>query len=415
MMYKILQCCAVFFTFFSLEAQRVNGVFAITGDNKDNNPFLWTNISEVDLKSGQVVQPLYTHLKTAFDLYDGLTNIKRYGSSMESNKIAGTPQMPTSFVVAAAAYDGRHNRIFTIPLQQPEIRWIDLDDNKATLKIYTVPLPINAADLLNESGPITRMVIAADGYGYALSNDANHLIRFSTGRKIVITDLGALQDATGNGAISVHNKCSSFGGDMISDAAGNLYLFSAYHAIFKIDVTGKTATYIGNIKNLPADYTTNGAAVNEDGDLIVSSALSTGGYFRVDMNTWEAVKLTCDNKTLPVSDLASRYFAFQKKQPAISTTVFNNSDPGVSNISVYPNPVTEAAFHISFDNKEIGRYMVQLLDVSGRTALQQPVNLVYKSQAIEIEMPAGFSKGIYLVKVVSTGGKTMYANKILVN
>ena len=28
--------------------------------------------------------------------------------------------------------------------------------------------------------------------------------------------------------------------------------------------------------------------------------------------------------------------------------------------------------------------MVQLLDVSGRMALQQPVNLVYKSQAIEI-------------------------------
>ena len=326
MKYKILQFGVVFFSFISLQAQKVNRVYAITADNTASNPFQWTNISEVDLKSGQVVQPRYTHLKTAFDLYDGLTNIKRYGSSMESNKIAGTPQMPTSFVIAAAAYDGRHNRIFTIPIQQPELRWIDLDDNNTTLKIYTAPLPINAADLLNESGPITRMVIAADGYGYALTNDANHLIRFSTGRKTVITDLGALQDAAGNGAISVHNKCSSYGGDMVSDAEGNLYLISAYHSVFKIDVAGKTAAYIGNIKNLPADYTTNGAAVNEDGDLIVSSAMSTGGYFRVDMNTWEAVKLTGDNKTLPVSDLASCHFAFQKKQPTISTMVFNNSD-----------------------------------------------------------------------------------------
>ena len=414
---KILLIVIALFTCFSGEAQRTNRVFAITSDGQPNNPYIWTNINEVDLKTGQVVRPVYAHLKTAFDFYDGKTKVKRFGSSVESNRVNQTPQLPTSFLIAAAAYDARHNRMFLTPMQQPELRWIDLDDNSAALKIYTAPLPLTTTDLASEPTQITRMVIAADGYGYALTNDANHLIRFSTGRNIEVTDLGAVQDATGNGAISVHVKCSSFGGDMVSDADGNLYLFSAYHNIFKIDVARKSAAYIGAIKNLPADFTTNGAAVNEDGDLIVSSAVATigGGYYKVDMNTWEAVKITGDNKTLGVSDLASSHFAFQKKTPVVATELFTSNLSPLSNVSVYPNPVTEASFHISFNNKETGRYMVQLTDVSGRVALQQPLNLVYKNQTVEVEVPGSFSKGIYMVKVLNASGKSMYSNKILVN
>ena len=413
---KILLFVIAFSPIVLVHAQKVNRVFAITGDSKGTNPYLWTNINEVDLKTGQVVRPLYTHLQTAFDLYDGATKVKRYGSSMESNKVNQVPQTPTAFVIAAAAYDARHNRMFLTPMQDPELRWIDLDDNNATLKIYTAPLPLNANDLLTEPSQISRMVIAADGYGYALTNDANHLIRFSTGKKVEVTDLGAIQDAADNGAISVHVKCTSFGGDMISDADGNLYLFSAYHSVFKIDVTAKTAAYIATIKNLPADFTTNGAAINDDGDLIVSSAIAAnGGYYKVDMNTWDAVKITGENKTLGVSDLASSHFAFQKKTPTVSAEVFTSNLSPLSNVSVYPNPVTESSFHISFDNKETGRYMVQLTDVSGRVALQQPVNLVYKNQTVEVEVPGSFSKGIYMVKVLSAGGKSMYSNKILVN
>jgi len=38
------------------------------------------------------------------------------------------------------------------------------------------------------------MVIASDGNGYGLSNDANHLIRFTTGKNPTISDLGAISD-----------------------------------------------------------------------------------------------------------------------------------------------------------------------------------------------------------------------------
>ena len=53
----------------------------------------------------------------------------------------------------------------------------------------------NQADV---AGQIARMVIAGDGNGYALSNDANHLMRFTTGKKPEITDLGPVSDAEAN-------------------------------------------------------------------------------------------------------------------------------------------------------------------------------------------------------------------------
>jgi len=409
----ILHLLFSFLLIFSLHAQRANSVFAITADNTGNNPSLWANINEVDVRTGQVVRSLLDNTKTNFDLYDGVTKTKLTGLAQTKTSTSAAQQSPVAKIIAAAAYDARHNRLFVAPLQSPELRWINLDDNTAKgLKIYTTTLPFSQPDLANDGNQLTRMVIAADGYGYALTNDANHLFRFSTGHKITVTDLGALSDASVNGAMSVHNKTTSFGGDIISDAEGNLYLFSAYHNIFKVDVTGKTATFIGAIKNLPANYTTNGAAVGDDGNLIVSSASSTDGYYSVNMTTWEAVKVTGDNKTAAVSDLASSHFAFQKKRPGIPAVL---ADKITNNIAVYPNPVTAASFRISFDNINTGRYMVQMVDVIGRLAMQQPVDLLYQKQVLEMKMPYSFTKGLYTVKVVNAGGASLYTGKILVN
>jgi hypothetical protein len=418
MRYRILLAAILSCFLFSATAQKANKVFAITADNTNSNRFLWMNISEIDLNTGQVIRPLFERSKTAFDFYDGNTKTKITPNqvTVSNNRVSIPVQAPTFTMVAAAAFDGRRNRLFITPMQIPELRWIDLDDNNTTLKVYTAKLPINATDLVNEAGQITRMAIAADGYGYALTNDANHLIRFSTGRKVTITDLGALLDAPGNNGISVHNKCSSFGGDMISDADGNLYLFSAFHSIFKVDIAAKTATYIGVMKNLPGNYTTNGAAIDENGQLIVSSANSNEGYYQVDMNTWEATKLPGNSKTLSVSDMASSHFAFEKKKTLeISPIVFTKPAIQLNKITVYPNPVTESMFRVSFDNKETGRYLVQVMDVRGRMAMQQSINVGFKNQVVEIDIPSGMSKGMYLVKVLNANGKAMYADKILVD
>ncbi len=55
---------------------------------------------------------------------------------------------------------------------------------------------------------------------------------------------------------------TSWGGDMIADASGNLYVITAHNHVFKIDVQSRMATYISEIKELPAGFTTNGAVVD---------------------------------------------------------------------------------------------------------------------------------------------------------
>ena len=53
---------------------------------------------------------------------------------------------------------------------------------------------------------------------------------FQYRNKPVITELGNIIDAEGN-AVSIHNKCSSWGGDMVADAFGKLYVISANHQV----------------------------------------------------------------------------------------------------------------------------------------------------------------------------------------
>ena len=130
---------------------------------------------------------------------------------------------PFSTNSAAMAYDKKHERLYYTPMGIPQLRYIDLKSGKI---YYFEDEAFGVVQHYGDSrNQITRMVIASDGNGYALTNDANHLVRFSTGNNPVITDLGAVADA--DAAIySIHSP-NGYGGDMIADAAGNLYLLTA--------------------------------------------------------------------------------------------------------------------------------------------------------------------------------------------
>src|SRR5882757_8181726 len=118
-----------------------------------------------------------------------------------------------------------------------ELRWMDVSAKGDNQQFYSIEnTALKGLDLNDEANHITRMDIAADGNGYAVTNDANHLIRFTTGKKTVITDLGNIIDAESNKGVSVHNKCTSWGGDMIADAYGKLYIISASHNVFSLDI-----------------------------------------------------------------------------------------------------------------------------------------------------------------------------------
>ncbi|HMI78087.1 MAG TPA: T9SS type A sorting domain-containing protein [Ferruginibacter sp.] len=328
---------------------------------------------------------------------------------------------------AAMAYDKKHERLYYTPMGINQLRYIDLKSNKV---YYFEDEAFGVVQgQWDVAGQITRMVIASDGNGYALSNDANHLIRFTTGKKAEITDLGAVSDAPANGDFSIHR---GVGGDMIADNAGNLYLVTAYRNVWKINIETLMAEYKGGIKGLPEDYQTNGAAVEEGSKIIVASSRSTAGYYRFDLNTLQAEKVTGEEEVFNASDLANANLASVKKeekkeekpkeevaQPVKTETVAAKQETPVeeirnNNITVYPNPVTDGLVKLSFSNQPTGKYNVQVLDMSGQILSTSDMVLNSKNQVMEIKLPGGIAKGSYFIRVASEDGRNNLTTKLIV-
>ncbi|HYH16105.1 MAG TPA: hypothetical protein VD794_12835, partial [Flavisolibacter sp.] len=193
----------------SIYAQNDRFAYAVTdvGDKGSG----WNALRRLDLRTGQYSDLLFNGTDEKAVAYDATTRQKvepkvdaRYGTMLNA---------PFSTGVAAAAYDRKHNRLYFTPMFIDQLRYIDLK----TMKVYYVTDQAlsNAGDLQTGDGKcITRMVIAPDGYGYAISNNGEIFIRFTTnGKKTQIEQLGKLVDDPANNGISIHNRCSSFGGD----------------------------------------------------------------------------------------------------------------------------------------------------------------------------------------------------------
>ena len=326
---------------------------------------------------------------------------------------------------AAMAYDKKHDRLYYTPMGINQLRYIDL--KAKTPKVYYFEEEAFGVVKGYWDGPaqITRMVIASDGNGYALSNDANHLVRFTTGKRPEITDLGAVTDDAANGDFSIHR---GMGGDMIADKDGNIYLITAYKNVWKINIETKIATYKGGIKGIPEEFHTNGAAVEEGSKIIVCSSRSTEGYYRFDLETLQAEKVSTEGEVYNASDLANANLAFAKKdkeekkeEPAktVTETVVEKATTPVeelksSNISVYPNPVTDGLVKLSFTNQPTGKYNVQILDLSGRMISSSDVVVSGKIQVMDIRLPASIAKGNYFIKVTGEDGRNSLTTKLAV-
>lgn len=411
MSYKILPAVLALCSVTALHAQQYKTTaFAITSAEKGS--FNWTDIKQIDFSTGSVTRSVFDAKQTNVTVYNARNGkeIKR-APIQNGNTNVGDLQVPS--LSAACAFDQRHNRLYYTPLFLNQLRYIDLDANAPKIYYFQDESFINVPDLNNEANHITRMVIAADGNGYALSNDGNHLIRFTTGRKPVITDLGALTDDAGNGQVSIHDKTTGWGGDMVADAADNLYVISAYHHVFKVSIQSRVAIYIGEIRGLPANFTTNGAVVDQNGYLIVSSANTAEGYYKVDMNTWQAVRLETNGSVFNASDLANSNLAFADKKSTVPELI---NRPVIRNdkISLYPNPVAVDHVYVTFNGKESGRYTIQLVNLTGQLITQKVVQIDMAGQVVPMNLKDGLSKGPYMVKVLNNTKKAIFTDKIIV-
>ena len=402
---KLLLSTSFIAATLTVSAQDAGKTFAITGDG--NRDFMWMNIRQVDINSGKIVQDIYKRDQTAFVMMDADTKSQTLAASR-----------PTETMVAAAAYDKNQNKLFFTPMRVGELRWLDLNAKGDQQKYYTVTTTLlNSNTALNdEANHFTRMVIAADGNGYAMTNDGSRLIRFTTGKKVTITDLGPVIDDESNKTVSVKNKCTSWGGDMIADAYNNLYIISANHYVFSLNVETRVAKQIGYITGLPANYSTNGAAVDKDGNVVVASANTFAGYYKFAMADFKATLIEGSDMVYNASDLANGNLLYQKEADAARTFAdFKPVVPVLTNEAhIFPNQVTTSEFNIYFDGQAAGKYNVTITDLSGKPVSNTIVTVTSKTQVEKVALNRNFAKGMYMVKVTDANNKFIFTERIVV-
>jgi hypothetical protein len=442
---KILLTLCVLSSIYSTAQEKPNTAFAIVSNG--NGRMNWMNIQEIDLNTGEVVRKIFDREKTSFALVDAVSKKKliqdekkmvvigspmpeksrmvKAGISVKLVNPAMNPSDPTPFLayehptatmVAAAAYDKRHNKLFFTPMYFSELRWIDLYDKSNTVQVFCFTgNMMTTGESSSDANQFTRMVIGADGHGYVLSNDSRNLIRFTTGKKPQITKLGELKDDAENvkSKVSIHNR-NMFGGDMIADAFGNLFLITSSSAVFKIDLQLLQASYMGNIKGLPKHFTTNGAAVSLNGDIIVSSANAIDGYYKLSLSDLSSEKLPLKSQP-STSDLASGNLAFEKEVDNLTGGSIVQRNALLNRaVSVFPNPVTTGAFKVTFSNTDPGQYNLQLVDLSGKIVHQQRINVALRNQLETIPVHEGLAKGMYQLKISDRKNKVVSAGNIFV-
>lgn len=415
-MRRVLPLAVVVPLFLSstLHAQNDRFAYAITDLSREGAG--WNALRRIDLQTGQYSEVLLNGTDEKATVYSAAT--KKQLMLLSDARFGTRLQSPFATGVAAAAYDRKHNRLYYTPMFVDQLRYIDLK----TMKVYYVSGQAftGLGNMHNDEAKIiTRMVIAPDGYGYAISNDATLLIRFSTGKKKTsIEQLGTLVDEASNGSISIHNRCSSFGGDMVSDDQGNLYIISARNHIFSVNTKTKLAKFLGSIQGLEPNFTVNGAAVDGEGNLLVSSAVDGNAYYVVNPVGWTASLYKNAKGIFRASDLANSNYLTAKRSPKLTNTEFQRmvrpEDKFANQISVYPNPVTNNTIRLQFNKVPAGNYVVELRDALGRTVMQRKISLTTDNQTQELKLDKHNAGGIYLVKLVDGSNHPVFTQKLLV-
>jgi Secretion system C-terminal sorting domain len=407
-------CCLLLLDYDAAIAQPDHFAYAITATQKGGTE--WIALRKLDTRTGEFGPVLFNVQDNdphVLDIPAARSYVTQVNSTAANNNSSVLfPIAAVSKGVAAIAYDRKDNRLFYTAMNLDQLRYIDLN----TMESFTVSDQwfSKAANFdLRNTGPINRMVIAPDDFGYTITNDGTHLIRFTTQGSPALTDLGDLVDDPKNKEMSIHSICANSGGDMIADDAGHLYLITGYNKVFKIDIASRQAIYLATISGLPQKFTTSGAAVSEDGkQLLLTSTLYSDAYFAIDPETWHATPALSTREVFETADLANSN-ALYTHSP--NSNLFISKNPGYQNsFRVFPNPVMNDEVSVQFTALPAGHYTIQLADLFGTKVIEQKAVISVTGQTEILHISGSSAQGFYYVRILDEKNNLVGTEKLIV-
>lgn len=380
----------LFLLLFGGYSQAQQDFFAIAG--KDTPSITFNDFRVIDALNGTSGEKVFTA-----DSSSKVISQNRRGVVTEDKNSFNNSQ---SMTMAALAYDSSNNNLVYMPMFSSNIYMLNPHTKEITL-IENNVVRVTSCDI---NSHITRMATGYDGNIYAVNNSGTQFLQISKkAGQYVVNDLGIIKDDSSNGKNSFTTLETGFGGDMVSDADNNFYIFAASGNVFKVSTKVLKAKFVGKIAGIPDNYSVNGSAVNSQGKVVIASAKGAPLY-EVDLATLQAKQLPGE-QNLHIYDLASKYF--------VNDRVSSNNN-ALTNLDIYPTRVDEQFVNVHINNKKVkGNIKLNVFDMSGKNVMTQSLSVKDGSLDQKVYF-RGLINGAYIVSIVDESGKVIFNKKILV-
>ncbi len=357
-------------------------VFALTG--KSSSQIIFNDFRALDLQNDNSGRSIFSA--------ESVPNVFSQRLKSKFAEAKGTYHNSQFQVMANLAEDQAGNLIYT-PMYSSNVYVINRKSGNLTLVENSV-IKTTACDI---SSHFTRMASGYDGAVYLLNNAGTSLVKITNNRgEYALEDLGAVKTVSNDPAISLSVMTSGYGGDMVADAENNFYIFAASGNVFKLNTGKMEAVFVGKIDGLPENYSLNGAAVLENGKVMVASAKGSG-FYQVDINSLQATAMNKGNG-LPVYDLASNNF--------LNNRGIAGLHKGAA-IEIYPTKIDQEHVNIRAPK---GTYQLEVFDAAGSRVHSGKMS-VSGEEKIDLQ---SLTKGVYIINVKDESGKILATRKVIV-
>jgi len=294
----------------------------------------------------------------------------------------------SKYIAAMTANDA--GDVFFIPMTQSRLMMVNSTSKNGTF----TQIENSALDTKDQGTYFARMTTAPNGFMYALNNNGTEFLRISSNGNV--QNLGAVKGFMDQ-VKNLGTETLAYGGDMIADAFGNLYVISAAGNVFKLNPNNLNVSFVGKIKGLPEKYTVNGAAVDKNGNVLLGTS-SEFGFYTMDFDMLEA-KFAA-NYDIPVYDLSSSYFLKQDMA---------NSLEG-SGYSLYPTIVKTKELNIVARSNENNILNVNVWNLNNKKVYSNTIS-VKSAGDYKINLNGALQPGIYVLKATNQNGTEVINTK----